>query len=62
MGEELVGTIILSDGRAEFEPRHLLLSLAVGSPGTQPLVLLEGNPGQIPCACSPDQVPCVYDR
>lgn len=35
MGQELVGTIILSDGRAEFKPKHLLLPLAVGILGIQ---------------------------
>lgn len=57
MGQELVGTIILSDGPAEFKPKHLL----PGYSGAQPLPLLRGNPGLIPCACSLNQIPCVYN-
>lgn len=45
MGQELVGTIILSDGHAEFKPKHLLLPLALSILGIQ--------------GCSLNQAPCL---
>jgi len=60
MGQEPVGTTVLSNGPAEFQPQHLLLPLAVGVWGT---AAAERESGADPsCRRSESGSLCVCDR